>query len=116
MAKLRAAEKSWCQAKVWSLIGKRRALSIVSSREPVSTTTISSTRPASDSRQASMKVDSSRTIKAAETRIDMPANVAYYSGLILSEELDDWTKPEPLAVCACTFEIVNPSMEKEATM
>ena len=57
--------------KSWSLIGKRRAFSIVSSVEPVSTTTISSTMPASDRRQG---FNESRFVADDQGRRDVASN------------------------------------------
>ena len=63
-----------------------------------------------------MKADSSRTIRVAETRIGTSTSKVYKGLGNGAVPLDGATKPEPLADCACTFEIVNPSIENEATI
>ncbi|MNT32072.1 hypothetical protein D3C72_1679340 [compost metagenome] len=64
---LRAAEKSSHQAKWPTLAPNDSAIATVSSVEPVSTTTISSTWPRSEAKQRGRFAASSLTIKQAET-------------------------------------------------
>ena len=94
-------------------MGKRRAFSSVSSRQPVSTKTISSTKPSREARHSSMKVDSSRTMSVAETRMQHRRKGRLYAYQVLLgcvllgcmwcsslSSLSSLTKPEPFAVSA----------------
>ncbi len=65
---MRAAAKSSTQGKSNTFAPKRAAISLVRSVEPVSTTTISSTRSAAEARQAGRFSSSFFTIMHSDTR------------------------------------------------
>ena len=70
IAKLRGAEKSSCHANSNTRAPKSAATLALSSFDPVSTTTTSSTKPRIDSRHRASDAASSRTISVAEISVN----------------------------------------------